>query len=192
MINQPSQDHLEYFIYEGEIGLRPYRLQDADRFIAWINNPEVYHHFPLNRPLDRVDAVKVIEQSIRGMDRHGFIVVLLPNQWEVGLVELNEIDRTNRKCELEITIGEPTAWDQGYGSRALMLILCFAFRYQNMHRVSLHVMENNHRARHVYEKAGFQKEGLLRDNGFKNGLYYNEVVYSILESEYRARELALP
>jgi len=46
----------------------------------------------------------------------------------------------------------------------------------------------NARARHVYRKAGFVEEGILRDAFWSGERYESLMVMSILEDEYRSRQ----
>ncbi|MBU7025134.1 MAG: GNAT family N-acetyltransferase, partial [Theionarchaea archaeon] len=90
----------------------------------------------------------------------------------------------NRKAELGIFIGEKKYWGKGYGTEAVRLGLKLAFEALNLNKVYLRAFINNKRAQKCYEKAGFKKEGILRQDMFKNGNYIDCIVYSILMEEY--------
>ncbi len=60
-----------------------------------------------------------------------------------------------------------------------------AFGEHHAHRIFLDVFVTNERARHVYEKFGFRKEGIMRDAVYRDGSYHSLVLMSLLESEYR-------
>jgi RimJ/RimL family protein N-acetyltransferase len=57
----------------------------------------------------------------------------------------------------------------------------------NMHRVDLEVDESNGRGIACYRKVGFVEEGRLRESRFSRGRYWDTIVMSILEDEFRAR-----
>ena len=59
-----------------------------------------------------------------------------------------------------------------------------AFEKMNLNRVYLRVFENNSRAIRVYERCGFQKEGVLREDHYAGGRYYNTLVMALLKHEY--------
>lgn len=63
-------------------------------------------------------------------------------------------------------------------------ILKVAFEELNLHRVSLGVFDFNVSAIACYEKAGFTKEGLLRDSRKNGDEYWNLWEMSILENEW--------
>ncbi|HZY94558.1 MAG TPA: GNAT family N-acetyltransferase [Candidatus Bathyarchaeia archaeon] len=54
-------------------------------------------------------------------------------------------------------------------------------RARGWHRIALRVVADNHRAINLYEKMGFRKEGLSRDNYFgADGKYHDEVEMGLL------------
>ena len=74
--------------------------------------------------------------------------------------------------------------NQGIGSFAIKKILQHAFLNMNLHRVELTVLSDNDRARHVYEKCGFKKEGIKRKSNFKNGVFVDTYFYAILKEDF--------
>lgn len=54
-------------------------------------------------------------------------------------------------------------------------------RRQRLHRVELTVVADNGRAIHLYEKMGFVREGLKRENyRAEDGTYHDEIIMGIL------------
>jgi len=54
-------------------------------------------------------------------------------------------------------------------------------RERRLHRVELTVVADNHRAIRLYEKVGFQREGLKRENYLgEDGKYHDEIIMGIL------------
>ena len=74
-------------------------------------------------------------------------------------------------------------------TEAVRLLLDFGFGELNLHRISLHVFEDNERARSVYRKAGFIEEGLLREAAFIDGRYRSVRVMGLLASERPAGKM---
>jgi len=85
----------------------------------------------------------------------------------------------------KIAIYKKGDFNKGYGSEAIILALNYGFGMFNIHRIELSVFEFNERAIGVYEKLGFVKEGIKRDSLYFNHKYYNEIIMSILEDEFR-------
>jgi len=79
-------------------------------------------------------------------------------------------------------------WNHGYGTDALSVLVDFCFNEMNLHKVYLYVFSYNERAIHTYEKIGFKVDATLRDNIFKDGKYQDELVMSILRSEWEEKK----
>ncbi len=61
----------------------------------------------------------------------------------------------------------------------------FAFEELKLHRLELDVYSFNPRAERVYQKAGFRREGVLRDAVLDGQQYADDILMSILEEEWR-------
>ncbi|HLZ80077.1 MAG TPA: GNAT family protein [Ktedonobacteraceae bacterium] len=98
-----------------------------------------------------------------------------------GLFHFNEIART---CEMGIGIGDRAYWGRGYGRDAVKLLLDYAFRQRNLHKVWLTVNANNERAIRSYRACGFVEEGRLRKHVWSNGQYIDFVYMGVLRDEW--------
>jgi RimJ/RimL family protein N-acetyltransferase len=101
------------------------------------------------------------------------------------MINTNDIEIAHRSTEIDVVIGHPQYRERGYGTDASREFLRFLFDTVGLHRVWLSTYEYNARARHVYEKLGFQQEGIMRDADFVDGRWINAVVYGILEDDFR-------
>ena len=72
------------------------------------------------------------------------------------------------------------------GTEATRLMLDYEFGMLNLHRIELDVFTINPRALYVYEKVGFIQEGVKRQNWYYDHQYYDSIVMSMLEDDYRA------
>lgn len=104
----------------------------------------------------------------------------------IGTVGFHEIEWSNQVAWLTIGIGERANWGRGYGGEALRLALRYAFDEMNLHRLTLTVIAYNERAIALYERAGFQREGVFREFGQRDGKRYDMYLYGLLRSEWRS------
>src|SRR5262249_62195912 len=72
------------------------------------------------------------------------------------------------------------------------LLVEHAFEILNLNRVWLHVYEFNERGIRTYERVGFQKEGVLRQDHFHDGRYWSTIIMGILREEWQAAKKATP
>lgn len=77
---------------------------------------------------------------------------------------------------------------QGYGSEAIHWCLQWAFDTAGLHRVALRTFEWNYGARRLYERLGFKHEGTSREILFKDGKWWDDFQYGMLEQEWRAMQ----
>ena len=83
-------------------------------------------------------------------------------------------------------IGDPAMRGKGYGSDMILTFLKYLFEERNMDRVALTVNGYNAGAIRLYERLGFVREGVLRENVYTLGRFHDEYVYAMLRREYDA------
>ncbi len=101
------------------------------------------------------------------------------------MINTNRIHTHARSTEIDVVIGRPGYRERGYGSDAITAFLAFLFDTVGLHRVWLETYDYNARARRVYEKLGFVQEGVARESSWKDGRWVANVIYGILEDEFR-------
>lgn len=81
-------------------------------------------------------------------------------------------------------IGEAFA-GKGLMQESLRLLLRYAFDTMRLHRVEAACIPDNVRSMRVLEKAGFQREGLLRSYLLINGSWQDHYLYAIISTDGR-------
>jgi len=79
----------------------------------------------------------------------------------------------------------PNERKKGYGSEAIKIIVDYLFLSKELVRVQAITGVNNLASCRVLEKAGFTKEGRMRNSGFIRGVWQDGVLYSILREEWK-------
>lgn len=108
----------------------------------------------------------------------------------IGFTALWDFAWNHSDCFVSIGIGEPEFRGRGYGTEAMQLTLRYAFTELNLRRVTLFVFEYNQRALRSYEKAGFVREGEIRDAMLRDGRRWKWIVMGILRQEWLKRQAA--
>src|SRR4051794_35468804 len=80
----------------------------------------------------------------------------------IGACGLHNVRPTDATAELGIGIGDKAYWGKGYGRESVGLLLKYAFRYHNYHKVWLRVHAANERGIKAYKACGFVEEGRQR------------------------------
>lgn len=153
------------------IFLRLMTAADTDLIVAWRNKDAVRKNFIYQELFTREGH----ENWIRTRVETGQVVQMIicddVTEKPLGSVYIRDIDRKHNKAEYGIFIGEDDARGRGVGTAAAKLMLRYCFGEEGLHRVYLRVFATNMQAIRSYEKAGFVREGLLRDDVRIDGEY---------------------
>lgn len=106
----------------------------------------------------------------------------------IGACGVNELKDIARVATIGILIFDKKYWNRGYGTDALNVLIDFLFNQVNMNKISLKVYSFNERAKASYRKCGFVEEGVMRQEIYKNGRYYDEIYMGLLKEEYNSRK----
>ena len=102
----------------------------------------------------------------------------------IGYISISDIDYRNGTCTWNGLKLSPTMSGKGYGIQASLLLIKFIFEEMRMVRCQAECQADHEVSLNMIQKAGFQKEGLLRKNIFKNGQHLNTWLLSILDTDY--------
>ena len=78
------------------------------------------------------------------------------------------------------------AWGNGYATEAAKALAASGFGQLGMHRIYAHCDVDNVASARVLEKAGMQREGLLRQHMLIRGRWRDSYLYAALEDEWQA------
>lgn len=102
----------------------------------------------------------------------------------VGLIDLLDIDSKNNKAEYYITIGNRGYLGKGIAYKASNLLLEYAFDHLKLNRVFLYTEYDNKAAQRLFEKIGFKREGLVKDDLYCRGKYVSRYLYGICKNDF--------
>jgi [ribosomal protein S5]-alanine N-acetyltransferase len=176
------------FLIGETIYLRPLEQEDAPLFVRWLNHPDIQSTTLRARPLNLQDEEEFIDRMRQSNEDVALVIVAKEGDIPLGGTALIKTDWRCRSTEFGISIGESELWGQGYGTEATRLMAHYAFATLNLNRVWLQVLEYNERAIRCYEKVGFKKEGLLRQEHYRHGRYWNTYLMAMLREEWSGQK----
>ena len=103
----------------------------------------------------------------------------------VGIVGLYAPRHFTRSWEFRIMISAPGLLGKGIGTLATRAVVDWGFKRLNAHRIWLGCSAENLGAIKCYEKVGFKREGVLRDEIWCNGHYTDAIRMGLLESDWK-------
>lgn len=174
-------------LFGEHVRLRAIERSDIPTFVRWFNDPEVIENLLIYHPMSQAEEERWFEARLGKTDDFlfGIEAEVEEGRWlHIGNTGLHGIHWKDRSCTFGIAIGEKAYWNHGYGTEATRIILRFAFREANLHRVELEVLDFNRRAQRAYEKAGFRLIGTRRQALFRKGAYHDALLMDILADEF--------
>jgi len=163
-------------------------LEDTDAYTdypSWLNDTDItafseQHYYPYTVN-NAVNFIKSLDD-----DRSKLMLAIVENDSDkhIGNIALSSISTQHKSAEFSIMIGNKDFHSKGCALDAASLIIDHGFKTMNLHRIFCGTMENNIPMHKLAIKLNMIKEGVVRDEVFKDGKYHNCIRYSILKSEW--------
>ncbi len=178
-------------LVEGErIRLREVNIDDFEATWRWASRPEFFRFLPIDQPThdeERAGLGSVVVESHGVPRRHYELGIEVVDSCElIGMVRLGIDSERHRSAGIGYGIS-PDRWGRGYATEAAQLIVGFGFEALGPHRLWATHHPDNLASRKVMEKVAFREEGRRRDDRLVGGVWYDSVVCSILEDDWRLR-----
>jgi RimJ/RimL family protein N-acetyltransferase len=132
------------------------------------------------------------ENGMLGEDR-STLAVVVPGDIFAGIVGHRPVitgaDRgMPRRSQSSVEIGIallPEFRRQGYGTAAQAVLVEYLFAYTPVHRIQAVTTAGNVAEEKALERAGFRREGVMREVGLWAGRWADAVMYSVLRDDER-------
>jgi RimJ/RimL family protein N-acetyltransferase len=173
------------FMIAGEhIILRAFEREDAERCYRWMNDPNVVRTLKSRYPIAFQNELEWLERAMHPSvtERH-FAIERRDDRTHVGNASIHDIDWVSRTGWFGLFIGEPSAWNRGFGTDAILTLVRFAFDEMNLRKLRVNVFDYNDRAMHVLLTHGFVQEGKLARDFYREGQYHDLVILSVFRDE---------
>jgi RimJ/RimL family protein N-acetyltransferase len=183
-------DHPPFRLETDRLLLRPFAPSDFDALFDIFSREDVVRLL-YQGPEDE-DAVRerldrqITEREIeRPGDMLRLAVVSKGNGRLIGDVLLRWIENEHRQGEIGFVL-HPDHQGKGYTTEAARVLLRVAFEVLGLHRVFGRTEVRNPASARVMEKLGMRREAHFVENEFVKDEWQSEVVYAILEREWKA------
>lgn len=164
------------------ITFRKAQFSDCEQFNRWENDEEIIRFLSIEK--NRSMETTIRELIARENDESIFDFVVLYQDEPIGRAYLSRYDKKSSAIDItRVYIGEPSLHGKGLGRAMMEALLEFCFGELQLNRVTLDYYDNNP-AEHLYRSLGFLSEGVAREAGRKDGVYYNFNLMSLLRREW--------
>ena len=173
--------------------LKPHTSANLEWLNTLFNDPDEQYYDDDRPPRD---APETLEETQKTLDRilnrpsdSGHIDFAIHRKVDdalIGFGMIAHIDPYNRHCDLGISMGyDKTNWGKGYAREALQAVITYCFTELDLNRIGVQIYEFNARSMRLFEGLGFRREGTKRQYIFKDGVFKDEVQYSLLREDMK-------
>jgi len=174
-----------------DVSFRPLTEADLPALVRWLADPEVVEFYG-DPPATLEEARHDYVEPDEGGPAHRYVI-----EWtsldgasrDVGEIQWHHPyhdTSTHWDSGIDILIGDPSARGRGVGIEAIRVMLAYLFEVRGVHRVLIDPEVANARGIHVYERAGFHPDGVVRHAAFEHGEYVDTQYLTALEDEWPA------
>ena len=185
---EKKEDEIEVFPFiEGEtIDLVAGNSKWVSLSCKWENDPKVRRYARNTWPVTIEEIKKWFEPS---PDRHmkEFVVFTIYHKGDkrpIGSVGFGRINWISRNANIFATIGEPEYWGKGIAIEANKLLIKYGFTELNFHKIYTGVFTPNKRSLRAAEKLGFEKEAILKEEMYIDGVYHDVHKFALFKRDW--------
>ena len=166
-----------------QIHLREWNTADVPDLAVAINNKKVLDNLRdgIPYPYNEKDAEEFIAATLSAEKDTQYAFAICCGEKVIGSIGVFRKDNVHRyTAEMGYYIAEPY-WGKGIMTEAVRQMCAYIFENTDIVRIFAEPYANNVASCRVLEKAGFQFEGVLRQNAVKNGQSVDMRMYAIIK-----------
>ena len=183
----------DYPIQTDRLLLRPFEDRDLDELVDIQARPDVAAYLywePRTRPqvVEQLARLKAMDRIDESSDSVRLAALRRDTGALVGDYSLRLHSREHAQGEIGY-ITHPDHQGHGYATEGCLPLLRLGFEVLGLHRIFGNCDGRNAASARVMERLGMRREAHLRENEYVKGAWTDEVIYAILASEWRERDL---
>ena len=168
-----------------KVGLRAIEKEDLSSLRDWRNMPHFRRNFREVRELSLTDQEAWYDSLQRTKHiNFMFTIVDLKTDEPIGAAGLLYINWVTRSADFSFYIGENELYigNDGRAKEAAQLLMDYGFNNLNLHKIWMELYEfDTQKLDFFMNQFDFKQDGLLRDNCFEDGRYWDSFIISLLK-----------
>jgi len=162
-----------------ELKFSPWRMDDLDNLVKYANNKKIADNltdaFP--HPYTIEEGIKFITKCANENPTHVFAIRINDKAiGSIGIFPQNDIHAKN--AEMGYWLAEEF-WGMGIVTKAIKQTITYGFKTFDINRIFARPFGTNLASQRVLEKAGMNLEARFDKTIFKNGKFFDEMIYAI-------------
>ncbi|RXZ80432.1 N-acetyltransferase [Paenibacillaceae bacterium] len=180
-------DYSNYYWQDDEVRLRAIQAEDWEScYIGGFDTPASrFLQCAIELPPTVSEAKKFAEENadFSSTNRRIMFTIEHLNAESIGGINLNSIDERNGTFSIGIVIDKQYR-GKGYGTRAMKILLKYAFFERRLNKFNDYVLEGNEGSAKMMKKLGCVQEGVRRQVWYINGQYLDSILFGLTKDEF--------
>ena len=160
----------------------------SKEYLSWLRDYEVI------KTINRLDYVRPVsfaemkEYCETLMQSKGDIFLAVYDKGDnvfIGTIRAARINWYTRVADIGILIGDRDRWGKGIATDAIQTFCQYLFGILGLRKLTAGLMSVNPALLKVFEKVGFQREGLFRKQDFFEDEYVDHIYLGCFRDEFR-------
>jgi RimJ/RimL family protein N-acetyltransferase len=172
------------------VGLRALEREDLSLLRDWRNIQSFRRNFREYRELSMANQEGWFTRVNASPNDFMFVIERLDDKKPLGACGLLYTNWIIRSADFSFYIGHEEKYidDLGYAKEAATLLIDYGFKNLNLNKVWMELYEfDKSKIEFFTKKFGFKSDGLLRENCFEDGKYWDSYIISLLSKDRLAQ-----
>ncbi len=169
------------------IALHPVNAEDLAPLLEWRNNPDFRKFFREYRELNmRQQELWFEEKVIKDDTTLMFAIKRNKDRLLLGCCGFVYINWVQRHADLSLYIGWQDSYidDTGYAEESCSALVDYGFNELGLNKVWTEIYEFDEKKRKLYERMGFHRDGILRQNHWYDRRWWDSFIFSVLRDDW--------
>jgi len=170
------------------VGLRAVEAEDLILLRDWRNIASLRRNFREFRELSMMNQETWYSKISNSPNDFMFVIERLDDQQLLGACGLLYVNWIIRSADYSFYIGYKDAYidEEGYAEEASRLLINYGFGNLNLNKMWMELYEFDEKKINFFMgKFPFERDGVLRQNCFEDGRYYDSLIISLLRKDYK-------
>lgn len=166
-----------------EIIAKRFSRENIPERVNWINDPRINYTMFFDLPASIENTQNWYDKNVGSSNRIDFTFYCENTNKILAMGGFTGISNEHKNAEFYVMVN-PDMHGKGIGKYVSFWMYNYAFSVLKLNKIYLYTNDDNIAAFSIYEKAGFQLEGILRCHKWKNNDFQNRRFYGLLQSEW--------
>ncbi len=169
------------------ISLHAVEKEDLKQLMDWRNNTQFRKYFREFNELNMAQQEEWFnEKVIKDPTTLMFSIRKNDTNELIGCCGFVYINWVHKHADLSLYIGWENAYidDEGFAKESCKILLNYGFDELSLHKVWTEIYEFDDKKYSLYKSLHFKQDGILRQNYWYGGQWWNSRILSILNSEF--------